>query len=213
MIDQYALRSLNMTGCTALETLYVYNSILSSVVVPADSLTQIQLYYNQQLKALTLRGFNNNGTLQIYGNNALRNVDLSPVRPVYISVYNNATLSAITFGNAMSAAYTLDASYNNLSAIDISSLVNLVSISLNNNSLTSITMPAGFTSRAGDVGSINISYNQLNAAALNSFFTNLGTYAGTLDVYGVGGTINYAGNPGSATCNPSIATAKGWQAY
>jgi len=53
----------------------------------------------------------------------------------------------------------------------------------------------------------------LNAAALNNFFTNLGTYAGAYDAYGVGGLINYGGNPGTATCNPSIASAKGWQPF
>ena len=209
--NQYALRSLNMTGCSALISLYVTNSILSSVVIPSDSFYDLQLQGNQQMKAVTLRGFNDRGSLQIIGSNALRNVDLSPVRPINIYVYSNATLSAITFGNSMSSAYNLIVSDNNLSAIDISSLVNLVIISAYNNSLTSITMPVGFTSRAGHVGEIYLNNNKLDTAALNNFFTNLGTYAGAYDVYGYGGTIRYGNNPGSATCNPSIATAKGWQ--
>jgi|688.fasta_scaffold397084_2 hypothetical protein len=43
----------------------------------------------------------------------------------------------------------------------------------------------------------------LDAAALNEIFTNLGTA-------NAGATITITGNPGAATCNQSIATAKGW---
>ena len=49
---------------------------------------------------------------------------------------------------------------------------------------------------------VSVSYCNLNAAALNKIFTDLGTVtSGTI-------TISYA--PGAATCNRSIATAKGW---
>ncbi len=42
----------------------------------------------------------------------------------------------------------------------------------------------------------------MNAAALNVLFTNLGTV--------VGKNINVSGNPGAATCNTALAIAKGW---
>lgn len=44
---------------------------------------------------------------------------------------------------------------------------------------------------------------QLSADALNEMFTNLGTA-------NAGATITITGNPGAATCNKAIATAKGW---
>lgn len=49
------------------------------------------------------------------------------------------------------------------------------------------------------------SYASLNlsAAALNEIFTNLASGV-------TGQTITVTGNPGAATCTPSIATAKGW---
>ena len=50
---------------------------------------------------------------------------------------------------------------------------------------------------------LNIANNQMSATALNSWFTSLGTAAGSQ-------TITVTGNPGAATCNPSIATAKGF---
>jgi hypothetical protein len=49
---------------------------------------------------------------------------------------------------------------------------------------------------------INISYNNLSAAALNQVFTDLPTLSGK--------TINITGCTGAATCTRSIATAKGW---
>ncbi|MDJ0338273.1 hypothetical protein [Cryobacterium sp. PH31-O1] len=43
----------------------------------------------------------------------------------------------------------------------------------------------------------------LSAEALNEVFTNLGTARN-------GATITITGNPGTATCDRTIATAKGW---
>ena len=213
--EQYALSSLNITGCPKITTLNTYSTGLSSIIVP-DSATQFYCYDNPLLKSVTLRGYaNGNGLLFIRKNNALRSVDLSLVRPSGLQVWQNASLSAITFGSAISSTnltyvYATD---NSLSAIDMSSLSlsSLYMLNVSYNKLTSIIMPAGFISRAGSIGTYDITYNQLNTTALNNFFTNLGTYAGSRDQYGVGGTILISGNPGAATCNTSIATAKGWQ--
>ena len=212
LTGQNALRVLNMTGVSALETLTLQNTMLSSVVVPADSVRYLTMIYNSQLRTVTLQGLHNFAQINIAYSPLLRNFDLSTTSPYAASIYSCA-LSAITFGSAISAANLaiLDVHSNNLSAIDLSNLNNLNYLSLYNNQLTSINLPVGFTSSAGRIGSIDVSNNKLNAAALNNFFTNLGTYAGDRDVYGVGGTIQYGGNPGTATCNPSIASAKGWQ--
>jgi hypothetical protein len=43
--------------------------------------------------------------------------------------------------------------------------------------------------------------NLLSASAINALFSGLGNAAGSLNV---------SNNPGSATCNPTIATAKGY---
>ena len=48
-----------------------------------------------------------------------------------------------------------------------------------------------------------ISHNRLGATALNALFTSLGTANGAQ-------TVTVTGNPGAATCDTSIATAKGW---
>lgn len=48
----------------------------------------------------------------------------------------------------------------------------------------------------------SVASNVLSVASLNELFTNLATVTGK--------TISIGGNPGAATCNRSIATAKGW---
>ena len=49
---------------------------------------------------------------------------------------------------------------------------------------------------------LSVASCNLNAAALNKVFTDLGTVAS--------GTITITSTPGAATCNRSLATAKGW---
>ena len=55
---------------------------------------------------------------------------------------------------------------------------------------------------SGSSMTTSVAFCNLNAAALNQIFTNLGTVTS--------GTITITSTPGSATCNRSLATAKGW---
>jgi hypothetical protein len=88
--------------------------------------------------------------------------------------------------------------------IDIISIV----ISPNNNGTVPITTIRNvqFLKNIKDVGTVsglNLRYNTYSATVLNTFFTDLPS---TLLVC----TIDVRNNPGSATCNPTIATAKGY---
>lgn len=56
---------------------------------------------------------------------------------------------------------------------------------------------------AGTSSSLNLSGHQLSQAALDQLFTDLPATTRTA-------TINVGGNPGAVTCDPSIATAKGY---
>jgi len=51
--------------------------------------------------------------------------------------------------------------------------------------------------------SVNIANAHMSESALNDLFTSLGTANGSQ-------TVTVSNNPGSSTCNTSIATAKGW---
>ena len=55
---------------------------------------------------------------------------------------------------------------------------------------------------SGSSVAMSVASCNLNAAALNRIFTDLGTVTSA--------TITITGTPGAATCNRSIATAKGW---
>jgi hypothetical protein len=55
----------------------------------------------------------------------------------------------------------------------------------------------------GTAQGIYIGFNQFSSTALNNFFTDLPATIKTVTIYA-------ANNPGSATCNPAIATAKGY---
>jgi len=54
----------------------------------------------------------------------------------------------------------------------------------------------------GSTPHINVSFTSMDATALNQLFTDLPTITSK--------TITVVGTPGAATCNTSIATAKGW---
>jgi len=55
---------------------------------------------------------------------------------------------------------------------------------------------------AGTTISCDVKYNNMSAAAINTMFGDLPTVTGR--------TVVVTGNPGAATCDTSIATAKGW---
>lgn len=65
--------------------------------------------------------------------------------------------------------------------------------------LTSVRL----TTPSSNIGNITLTNNNLSATALNQLFTDLPTVP-------TARTINVRGNPGSSTCNTSIATAKNW---
>lgn len=81
-------------------------------------------------------------------------------------------------------------------ALDASSGVSCESMFQQNSALTSI-LATGFRYSVGVVETA------LDAAAINTFFTNLGTAAGTQ-------TVTITGTLGAATCDRTIAQAKGW---
>jgi hypothetical protein len=70
------------------------------------------------------------------------------------------------------------------------------------NKVTSIRLTNTSSTYGGGSPQINIRYCSLDATALNTLFGDLPTLTGK--------TIDVRDNPGTATCNTSIASAKGW---
>jgi hypothetical protein len=69
-------------------------------------------------------------------------------------------------------------------------------------SLHTINIDWANSTYGGTTPQIDIRWNSLSATTIDAIFTALPVV--------VGKTINVGGNPGSATCTPAIATAKGW---
>lgn len=68
--------------------------------------------------------------------------------------------------------------------------------------LHTITIDWANSTYGGSAPQIDIRWNSLSATTIDAIFTALPVV--------VGKTINVAGNPGSATCTPTIASLKGW---
>lgn len=68
--------------------------------------------------------------------------------------------------------------------------------------ITSIDIDYANSTFGGSSPQIDFSYNSLSATEIDRIFTALPTVTGK--------TIVVKGNPGAATCTPTIATAKGW---
>lgn len=111
-------------------------------------------------------------------------------------------LTAVPTGFSTALATNIDYMFNNCSA--------LTSIpALNCSNVTTAPSSFAYCTNVTSIGitGIRVSFSiqgcKLQAAALNTLFTNLG-------LANAGATVTITSNPGAATCDRSIATAKGW---
>ena len=112
--------------------------------------------------------------------------------------------------SGLTALTYLSCYYNSLTSLDVSGLTALTTLFCTNCSLTSLrAQNVGFSGGyyhywgvASDAA--NLSYNQLGAAALDQFYTDLAAGDSPLLVFD---------NPGTTGDDPSIATAKGYTVY
>ena len=96
------------------------------------------------------------------------------------------------------ALISLDCSYNQLTSLNVSGFTALMYLNCWSNRLTSLNI-SGCTALGGI---LYFAYNQLTAEVLNAIFEALPVVNQvTMFIYG---------NPGSATCDITIATRKGW---
>ena len=126
----------------------------------------------------------------------------------YLYCNNNSLTSLDVSG--LTALTALYCSGNSLTSLDVSGLTALTSMDCSGNSLTSLravgVAPTGYysTSFAQYLGGFDLRNNSLSASALNQLYTDLANGTGILIV---------GGNPGTASDDPTIATAKGYTVY
>jgi Leucine-rich repeat (LRR) protein len=162
--------------------------------------------------------------------NSLTSLDASGLTTLATLDCNNNSLTSLD-ASGLTTLATLDCQSNSLTSLNVSGLTALTSLYCNNNALTSLDV-SGLTAltvlycnnnsltslRAQNVGfsggyyyssysasyAATISNNQLGAAALDQFYTDLAAGDSPLMVFN---------NPGTTGDDPSIATNKGYTVY
>lgn len=207
------------------------NSANTDVIFPDDPFVAGHLQFNGVWKRLDAVKFSslavqdsnanemdlswNSNVSYIYiaTNNALHTVNLHGIDYLSpdgtISVLNNPLLTTVLCDNTNPRIIFITGN-TSLTHIDLTNCEYASSISLAANNLTSVNV-LGCRPTNGKYGktitpALDLRVNQLNAAALDKIFADLtpvGSPIGTP-------IIHVATNPGSATCTPSIATAKGY---
>lgn len=113
-----------------------------------------------------------------------------------ISLYSDITVTSSATLNTVRDAFTHCRNLQGLEITDLTSVTTTYQMLLNCQSLTRCIL-------TGLKYSVDVKDARMSTAALDALMTSLGTAAGAQ-------ILNISGNPGSATCNPLIATAKGW---
>ena len=206
-----------------LEYLDCYNNGLTILSIEkASALTYLSCGYNQ-LKSLDVSGcvalkilyceYNQLKTLNINGCTAL----------TVLGCYKNQ-LSSLDMSKC-TELMVLSCSYNELMALDVSKCTGLLSLGCSDNKLTLLDVTKcvelnGFSCDYNRLTTLDVSKcinltdlscrgNQLTATDLNSLFNSLPNKYDVFQYF----SIYIANNPGTDTCDKSIAIAKGWDFY
>ena len=198
-LDENDLESLNIEGCDKL----IYCDCSSCY------LETFNMDDGKSLKILDL-SCNNLKELSIPKGSQLESLDLSSNEITTIDLSNCSLLQELDLGgneltsldiSKCSALTFLDCQGNNLSSLDVSKNTELKELRCNNNELTSLDV-SGHTA----LTTLWCQGNNLSAEALNKIFTDLPVTSG----FGYKYIIYIDSNPGTNTCDRSIAEKKGW---
>ena len=137
------------------------------------------------------------------GNRGVFEQSISNVTTLYLCFRSSQAFSSVILTNTGNVTTISRAVYqcsvSNFSMDDCSGVTNTALFTRNTKTYGQLTnvILSGLT-----IG-VNISQQEIEADALDIFFTSLGTANGAQ-------TITVTGNPGAATCDTTIATTKGW---
>jgi hypothetical protein len=229
LINYNNLTALTMAGAT-LSNIYLHSIVIKKV--PNNNLVDIGSsnlkYYEIKTQ---ISGTVNNPFNSVGHNNLKVKIDMRGVTYfVRLAPYNTASfidLSEVIFPNSFTQNEMLGSSYAILALPDLKDKIIVGSAdylfwqiggnpnfhtipAINMSQVTSVTgllaSSAGWIQKVlwyGLTRSHGFPNQLLDNTSLNEIFTNLGTAVS-------GASITITGNPGAATCNQSIATAKGW---
>ena len=198
------ISSLDVSKCTALTKLECYANNLTSLDISKNTaLTHLRCSTNyissldvSKCTALTYLECHENKltSLGIGKNTALTNLYCDDN---YISSLDVSKCTALT---------ELDCGGNNLTSLDVTNNIILIDLSCGNNNLTSLDV-----SKNTALTYLHCENNNLSASALNKILNDL-PQGKKWNEYGQKkqSTISIGNNPGTNTCDKSIAENKGW---
>ncbi|MDR2126597.1 MAG: leucine-rich repeat domain-containing protein [Prevotellaceae bacterium] len=212
------LTTLDISKCTNLEALYCSSNQLTSLDISKCTNLNILYCSSNLLTLLDISESTELTELNCY-NNQLTSLDLSTCTKLTVLDCRINQLTSLDVSGCIDMTM-LDCSNNQFTTLDISECTKLTDLHCSNNQLTSLDV-SGCTNLAYlycednqltslDVsGCTNLAYlycreNKLIDSALNSLFASLPW---------TGGRIYCGDNPGSESCDTSIAENKGWSVY
>lgn len=202
---QYQLTALDISKCTTITELTCLDSEITSLDVSKNiALTVLDCRYSQLTeldvsKCKALRELLCNGSqlteLNISGCTALKELVCGENELTSLDVSKSTTLTYLKCYN------------NKLTTLDVSKCTALRELSCGGNELTSLDV-----SKCTALTDLRCDDNLLTSKALNKIFTDLPQGKTWVDEYGYKHDcwIYISNNPGSDTCNKSIAENKGW---
>jgi len=191
------LTALDVSNNTALTHLQCYNNQLMTLDVSNNTAL---IFLNCSFNQLTALDVSNNTALRSLScyNNQLTALDVSNNTALAGFWCRSNPLTALDVSNN-TALTDLDCSSNQLTVLNVSKNTELIRLDCYRNQLMALNV-----SNNTALITLICYRNQLTATALNNLF-------GTLHSNNVGyKEIYIGGNSGTASCNTSIATSKGW---
>jgi Leucine-rich repeat (LRR) protein len=193
------LSALDVSKNTALTELYCFYNQLSALDVSKNTALTKLLCTDNQLSALDVSGCT--ALTELYcDNNKLSALDVSKNTALTTLSCNENQLSELNVSGC-TALTRLYCSHNQLGELNVSGCTALDGLFCDNNQLSALDV-----SKNTKLTWLNCFENQLNADALNRIFTDLPDLSGKET-----GVIRLWSNPGTDTCNRSIASAKNWK--
>ena len=183
------------------------NTNLQELNCANNQLTSLDISKNTELSVLHC-SFNRLENLDVSSNIKLKKMFCVSNPLTSLNFKNNAALTLLMCGGHLTsldvsgaAALTeLSCTQNPLTKLDLSKNTKLERLIVERNQLTNLKI-----SKNSELTFINCEFNQLSDNALNELFGMLNS-----DPDLKGKTISIGNNPGTDTCNQSIATEKSW---
>jgi hypothetical protein len=230
---------IDFTGCTSLISITIYNSNITNTdfldTLPDKSLVSSIALFDNNITTVDFTDFTNLGSLDL-SNNSITNIDFldtisnkSFLQELYIynndittadftdftniyllEISNNANLSSLILNSSVLS--DISANETALTSLDLSSSLMYNNIRLSDCNISTLIIANG-TANDNSKSIYEINNNNLSTESLDAFFTALGSATLNKKSKKAPPSINVQNNPGSATCDPTIATAKGWGVY